>query len=88
VVVYGAAGLDVEQIDPASIRLGRALAESVSLSDVNGDGFADLVATFVVAKTGLRPNSRASMFTARLKSSQILFGSDAVVLLPSGPDRR
>ena len=81
-VVYGAAGLDVEQIDPASIRLGRALAESVSLSDVNGDGFADLVAT------GLRPNSRASMFTARLKSSQILFGSDAVVLLPSGPDRR
>jgi CRISPR/Cas system-associated protein Csm6 len=45
----------------------------------------DLVATFVVAKTGLKPNSRASMFTARLKGSQILYGSDAVVLLPSEP---
>jgi len=88
VVVYGAADFDVEDIDPSSIRLGRAFAEGVSLSDVDGDGFADLVATFVVAKTGLKPNSRASMFTARLKSSQILYGSDAVVLLPSEPDRR
>jgi hypothetical protein len=85
VVVYGAAGFDVEDIDASSIRLGRAFAESVSLSDVDGDGFADLVASFVVAKTGLKPNSRASMFTARLKSSQILYGSDAVVLLPSEP---
>jgi hypothetical protein len=85
VVVYGAADFDVEDIDPSSIRLGRAFAEGVSLSDVDGDGFADLVATFVVAKSGLKPNSRASMFAARLKSSQILYGSDAVVLLPSEP---
>jgi hypothetical protein len=83
VVVYGDAELDVEAIDPTSIRLGRALAESVSLSDVNGDGFADLVATFVVSKTGLRPNSRGSMFVARMKSSQLLFGNDQVVLLPA-----
>ena len=83
VVVYGDADLDVEAIDPASIRLGRALAESISLSDVNGDGFADLVATFVVSKTGLRPNSRGSMFVARMESSQLLFGNDQVVLLPA-----
>jgi len=84
VVVYGADDLDVEQIDAGSIRLGRALASSVALGDVDGDGFADLTATFPISQIGLRPGFSAALFTARLANSQVLLGSDRVVVSSTG----
>jgi len=83
VVIYGAADLDVEKIEPDSLRWGRGLPESFSLTDVNSDGHADLVATFVPAKTGLGRGSRVSMFSARMRNSQILHAGNQVLLPPA-----
>ena len=80
VVVYGAKDFDVEQIDVETIRLGRAFATSVAVSDVDGDGFADLTATFVMSRTGFRPGTTSAAFSARLANSQVLLGKDSVVI--------
>ena len=83
VVVHGSPDLDVEGIDTASLRLGRASASSVAIRDDDGDGIGDLVATFVVSRIGPKPGARAAMFTARHKDSRVLVGRDAGALVPS-----
>jgi hypothetical protein len=59
VAIYGSLGLDVDGIDESSLAVGpegaRVLASSLHFTDVDDDGWIDLVGLYPVARTGVEP---------------------------------
>lgn len=86
VAIFGESDLDVTQIDPGSIQLGGALATDVD--DVDGDGNADLTASFAMSQIGVGPGATTVGLAARTDAGQLLLGTDGVVVVPnsSPPD--
>jgi len=65
VVIMGSNTLDVDQIDPLSLRFGpgEALPVDRKIADSNADGQADLVLRFRASDTGVRPTQLTACLT-------------------------
>ena len=83
VAVMGSPNLDVNEIDPSSLRLHGAAAVTTQLFDLNGDGYPDLVATFEMSAMRLHPSAKKVRLSGWLKDSSMLFGEDAVRVVPN-----
>jgi hypothetical protein len=75
--LLGASDLDVSQIDINSLKLHGATPANVTVVDVNGDGFPDLVLTFPTATLKLHPNANRMTLTGFMKNSQSFWGHAA-----------
>lgn len=69
VAVLGAVDFDVSQIDTATLRFAGATPLGTSLSDVDTDGFMDLVGDFEMASLNLVPTSTQGALNAALRGS-------------------
>jgi hypothetical protein len=72
VTLLGADGLDVNDVDPTSLRLSGASASRVSVDDVDGDGKSDLVIVFDAAR--MKSRRGAARFSGWLWNSQVIQG--------------
>ena len=80
VALLSSASFDPLQVDPRSIRFGtwRVLARSHWARDVNGDGVADLVATFATRSTGIKCGDTAAPLTGRTYHGDRLFATGSL----------
>ena len=78
VAILGRAGLDVGEIDPASLRVHNATAVSTEIRDINSDGIPDLVARFDTAAMHLHPDAKKLRLSGWLKNSRMIFGEDGI----------
>ncbi len=65
VILRSQSYMDASQIDPASLRLGKASAQNVHVEDVNHNGKSDLVMYFRMADTGIPPKSVNACLTGK-----------------------
>ncbi|HVK07701.1 MAG TPA: Ig-like domain-containing protein [Gemmataceae bacterium] len=91
VAILGSAEFNARQIRLASVRFGRTGFEDslyrpahlrwARFVDVNGDGQLDLVAKFVVTKTGFQPGDTKGFLTGRLKDGRAFTADDSVMIV-------
>lgn len=81
VAIMGSSSVDVREIDPASLRLGREAArpERVRLSDVNRDGRPDLVGQFRVPEAGIACGDTSVVLSGATRGGSSFEGADAIV---------
>lgn len=70
VTILGADDLDVGSIEHSSLRLAGSTPRRLEHRDVNGDGRADLVATFDESRLKRHPQANADRLTGWLRNSQ------------------
>lgn len=81
VAVLGAVDFDASLINTATLRFAEAPPVSTSLSDVDTDGFEDLVADFAMASLNLVPTSTQGALNGALQgSNQGIEGLDSVTI--------
>lgn len=90
VAIFSSAHFDATQIDINSLRFGRTcIQDSLSrnpahgtprykVSDVDGDGWLDLIVSFETELTGFCFGDTLGHLTGRTLSGESLFGSDSV----------
>jgi hypothetical protein len=79
VVLYGSAEFDVQNIDPASLRLGSAAVNGrTHVSDKNGDGYLDVKGHFRIGETGLQAGDTRVALTGVLEDGTAFEGVDTV----------
>ena len=83
VAILGRPNLDVNEIDPASLRLHGAAALSTRVLDIDGDGTPDLVATFDMTAIHLHPAAKRVVLSGWLKDSRMFFGEDRIRVVSS-----
>jgi hypothetical protein len=90
VALLGSDSLDVMDVDPASLALGvtRAPAQHLSYSDVNGDGWFDLVAHYPVSETGTAYGDTSICLTGATADGVELAGCDAIRTVPKLADQK
>ena len=92
VAILGSAEFDPRQIVVGSLRFGRTGFEDslyrplpnrprVTFEDVNSDGFIDMVAEFVVARTGFQPGDTKGFLTGRLRGGLAFSAQDEVLVV-------
>lgn len=90
VAIFGTKGLNVKNIDVASLSLQGLPAKKVgnsnrytySYRDVNRDGFADLVVSFTNSSSWPIPEDGLAILTGRLLDQTSLLGRDMVSVVP------
>ena len=89
VAIFGSADVNASSINVASVRAGRTGIEasvvSSSISDVNGDGHPDLVATFNLQDLELACGDMQLHLTGQLSEGSTIRGSDQLNLLGCPP---
>lgn len=87
VAILGSPTFDAATVDPLSVRLEGATVQlkgksgnAGSLSDVNGDGYLDLVVQ--IADFAVLEGATTAKLTASTYSGQLLQGSDSIRLVP------
>lgn len=93
VAILGSSVLDVTQVNPATVRVGGTVRESVSkrnkrlfrLEDVNGDNFVDAVYNVTVSQLYAEPDASSALLTLEAETfgGQKLYGEDALQFVPS-----
>ncbi len=88
VAVYGSPLLDVSQIDAGSLRFAQApVVGAPAIADLDGDGFADLEASFADTAIVLPPNAATGTVSGNLTTAlggvAPFVGSDVVHLVQS-----
>jgi hypothetical protein len=89
VAILGCDSLDVEEIDPSTLRFGPWAAEPAHdlghpdihaghLEDVDGDGDTDLVAHFYTQETGISCGDTGATLTGELLNGRPLEGTDSI----------
>jgi hypothetical protein len=88
VALLGSDSLDVMDVDPASLALGvtGAPAQQLSYSDVNGDGWFDLVAHYLVRETGAAYGDTSLCLTGATADGVELAGCDSIRTVPKLAD--
>jgi hypothetical protein len=84
VAVFGTATFAVSSVNVSTLALAGVLASGTSTSDVNGDGFTDLVANFPMASLPITGSTTAMTLTGAQTNSRAFSGSDLVNVV-SGP---
>jgi hypothetical protein len=83
VAIYSSATLDATKIDPTTLSLQGEVASMTSLRDLNGDGVSDMLAEFPMSGLHLVASSTFARLDGALPAtSQQVFGSDSVVMVP------
>jgi hypothetical protein len=88
VAVLGSAAFDVTRVDPASVYFAGApvtLNQGVPTTftdDVNGDGIADLVATFDTRALQLKIRDTSASLAGKTRAGRRFHGTDAVRVIP------
>jgi len=89
VAIFGSADFDVRQIDTTAITLGNASAKlkgngqlAVSYSDINSDGFTDIVVKVSTEALQLTKTDIKTNLEGRLNDGTIIKGSDSVRIVP------
>ncbi|OGM92427.1 hypothetical protein A2372_00025 [Candidatus Wolfebacteria bacterium RIFOXYB1_FULL_54_12] len=85
VAIFGSMTFDVHQIDPVTIRLANASAKlkgngqpMASYSDVNGDGYADIVVQMSTQALQLTTSDTRINLEGKLTNGAVFKGSDLV----------
>ena len=74
VALFGDKTFDVKQVDLASLKFAGAAPLSTSIRDVDGDGGANLLITFDMAKLNLSSHSAIGRLSGWMKNSQVFAG--------------
>jgi hypothetical protein len=88
VAVLGSAAFDVAQVDPASMYFAGAPVAvnqgvpKTSFEDVNGDGTADLVATFETRALQSKAGDTSASLAGKTHAGRRFHGTDGVRVLP------
>ncbi len=87
VALLGSEHFDVADVDPATLAFGPDGAsfdhsQGPHVEDVNGDGYADLVAHYRIEETGIAFGDTEACVTGALLGGRILVGCDAVRTVP------
>jgi len=87
VVVFGSPSFDVLAVDPATVRFGPkgaplAHRNGPHFEDIDGDGYADLIAHFRVRETGLSTDDAKACLMAQLADGSEIEGCDSIRTLP------
>jgi hypothetical protein len=90
VALLGSDTLDVMDVEPTSLALGvkGAPAEQLAYSDVNGDGWFDLVAHYPVPETGTAYGDTSICLTGATADGVELAGCDAIRTVPRLADEK
>lgn len=82
VAILSSSSFDATQVDPITVRFGRAAAAPVDgghVEDVNGDGIPDLVLQFSTPATGIVCGDTSETLTGKTLQGSAIRGSDSVV---------
>ena len=89
VAIFGSATFDVRQIDPATIKLASASVKlkgngqlAVSYSDVNRDGFTDIIVNASTEALQLTATDVKAGLEGKLFGGTIIKGSDSIRIVP------
>ena len=83
VAILGSASFDPRTVDPATVRFaGAPLRRVAGFSDVNGDGFADLLLQFDIPKLALARDATSAELTGQTTAGTMIRGTDAVTVVP------
>ena len=89
VAIFGSATFDVKQIDPDTVKLANSLAKikgngqlMASYSDVNEDGFTDILLNVATEALQLTENDVKANLEGRLINGEIIKGSDSIRIVP------
>lgn len=89
VAIFGSATLDVHQIDPTTIKLANTSVNlkgngqpMASYSDVNGDGFTDIVVQVSTQALQLTANDVKANLEGQLTGGTLIKGPDSVRIVP------
>lgn len=89
VAVLGSATFDVATIDPSTLSLNSLSVNNVgngrfqcSISDVNRDGYPDLVCQFGNTASAWKNNPTTAILSGKLYDHTNILGSDAICLVP------
>ncbi|MBU4204899.1 C40 family peptidase, partial [Patescibacteria group bacterium] len=89
IAIFGSATFDVKQIDPTTIKLADASVKlkgngqpMAGYSDINGDGFTDVVAQVSTQALQLTSSEVKTNLEGQLTSGVIIKGSDSVRIVP------
>jgi len=85
VALLGSALFNVNDVDRASLSFHGAKPASISIRDVNGDGFPDLLLEFSTVDVHLSPRATRAHLTGWLKNSQAFIGEDKVTVVSNVP---
>jgi hypothetical protein len=86
VAIFGAANFAVSSVDLTSLRLDGVAATSTSTSDVDGDGFTDLVATFPMASLPVTGSTTSLRLSGWQTNTRAFNGIDSITIVPqAGP---
>ena len=86
VAIFGSASFDVSTVLPLSIRLntasvkvkGKAETPQVSYSDVNGDGYQDMIIHVMTEELSLEPGNAIAVLTGNTTNNEVIEGTDSV----------
>ncbi|HTQ85575.1 MAG TPA: choice-of-anchor D domain-containing protein [Candidatus Solibacter sp.] len=81
--ILGTPNLEVNEIDPTSLRMHGASPVRTQILDVDGDGRPDLVATFEMSAIRLHPSAKRIRLSGWLKNSRLFFGEDRIRVVGS-----
>lgn len=89
VAIFGSSTFNVRQIDTTTLKLGNASAKikgnsqlAISYSDINNDGFIDIVVKVSTEALQLTKNDIKTNLEGRLVDGAIIKGSDSVRIVP------
>ena len=82
--VFGFSRAATEAIDPTTLRLAGVPPTQFVTGDYNGDGIADVQATFDTAKMHLEPDARRVWIHGRTRAGLPIAGDDSVIVSAHG----
>jgi uncharacterized membrane protein len=75
-------GFDATEVDPATVRFGRAGTDAApthfALQDIDSDGNTDLVLRFKTQQTGIACGDTSASLSGRTFGGQVITGSDSI----------
>jgi hypothetical protein len=81
-VIFSTPDFDATRVDPLSVRFGRGKATEVHkrghLSDVDGDGYTDIVLHFSTPATGIACGDTKASFTGKTFAREAIRGADSI----------